>query len=68
MEKKIFDFRCPIDNALFCKCTIESNIQVKCRKCKLFYIFDKGKVSSLGIKDNNLINERMMQNALDTRR
>ena len=42
MEKKIFDFRCPIDNSLFCKCTIESNIQVKCRKCKKFYYFIDG--------------------------
>lgn len=45
MEKKIFDFRCPIDNTLFCKCTIESNIQVKCRKCKKFYYF----IESIGV-------------------
>lgn len=45
MEKKIFDFRCPIDNTLFCKCTIDSQIQVKCRKCKKFYYF----IESIGV-------------------
>lgn len=42
MEKKIFEFRCPQDNTLFCKCYINSTIQVKCRKCKKFYYFIDG--------------------------
>lgn len=58
---KIVEFRCLKCNSLFCKCSIGSEIEVKCRKCKLFYLFDKGIISSLGLKsNNNLINERMI--------
>ena len=60
MVNELKEYRCPSCNTLFCKCSIDSEVEVKCRKCKLFYIFDKGKVSSLGIKNNNLINERMI--------
>jgi len=42
MKKGIKEFRCIVDNTLFCKCTIDSICEVKCRKCKNFMYFNQG--------------------------
>ena len=50
MKKEIKEFRCIIDNTLFCKCSIESICEAKCRKCKNFNYFIQGTTI---IKDTN---------------
>ena len=42
MKKEIKEFRCLIDNSLFCKCTIESICEAKCHKCKNFNYYIQG--------------------------
>jgi len=44
MNKKIKEFRCLVDNTFFCKCTIDSICESKCRKCKNFMYFNQGTV------------------------
>ena len=64
---KFIEFRCLKCNTLFCKCSIDSKVEVKCRKCKLFYLFDKGKISLLGIKYINNYFKGDDKYALDNR-
>lgn len=51
MEDKIKEFRCFKCNALFCKASINSIIEVKCRKCKLYSLYNKGITTLLGINN-----------------
>ena len=50
MEKKIVEWRCPIDNTMFSKVYINSICETKCRKCKHLVYFIQGDIS---IKDIN---------------
>jgi len=53
-DTKIIDYRCPKCNTLFCKTDITSVIEVKCRKCKNYSVFNKGVITNLGLnKDTN---------------
>ena len=44
LESKIAEFRCLKCNALFCKCSMESIIEIKCKKCKWFSLFKNGEI------------------------
>lgn len=50
MEKKIFEFRCPLDNVMFTKVYIQSICESKCRKCKHLVYFVQGTTS---LQDTN---------------
>ena len=49
-DTKIIKYLFPKYNTLFCKTDITSVIEVKCRKCKNFSVFDKGVVLNLGLR------------------
>ena len=46
MKKEIKEFRCLVENNLFCKCTVESICEAKCRKCKSFNYFIQGIITN----------------------
>jgi len=52
MKKEIREFRCIVDNVMFCKVYVQSICEAKCRKCKNFMYFNQGTVCIEDINNN----------------
>ena len=49
IENKIAELRCGKCNSLLCKCSMESTVEIKCKKCKWFSLLKNGEIfNSIG--------------------